>query len=152
MTIKDQLNTKFETRKGEIKRKKQEERIKRKAKTKEYKKLKQESKQLIDERLTKIVLNTPFYDESEWIRIKAKDCEYPYRISDERLLILDNGYIIDKDDVKKFCRKNKLKVRYEYVSESFSKREIYRCYRGKQFRNFHNNIPEYFESYIITTK
>lgn len=153
MTIKDQLTTKFETRKEEIKRKKQEERIKNRIDNTEYKKLRERSKDLIDDTLTQIVLNAPFYDESKCICIKVKSFE---RVQEEQF-ILDNGYEINTKDIKRFCRKYKLKLKYQYKCNSkygVTLMHTYRLYKGKQ--HFYEGAKgievEHFEAYIIGRK
>lgn len=81
-----------------------------------------------DDTLTQIVLNVSFYDESGWVCIKAKSSE---RLEGQQF-ILNSGYEITAHDIRRFCRKHKLKLKYQYKHNSkhgVTLRQTYRLYR-----------------------
>ncbi len=115
MSIKNQLRAKFKSQKE--KRKEERKRVKRenRIEAKKYRRLKKESKHLIDERLEKIILDSPFCEKDGWTRIEARGKLSYERGKVKSQLILDNGYIIEPNDVRRFCIKNRLRLRYEYI-------------------------------------
>lgn len=155
MNMKDQLHSKIKMKTAEEKRRKQEEKIKNKIALDKHEKLRKESSILINERLTQIILTSPFYNEKGWIKVDAREDGWPSIGKTKRQLILDNGYEIDTKDIKRFCRKNKLKIRYEYYYRYykglFRHTHTYRLYKGEEnWRCDENIYYEYFSAYIIS--
>lgn len=150
MNMKNQLRIKFEMQEQQEKRRKQEERIKNRIENTAYKKLKRESKDSINQRLLQIVLNTPFCNEDGWVHVKVK---FPEKGQEEQW-ILDNGYRINQKDIKRFCRKYKLKLKYQYKCNSefygITLSHTYKWYKGERHLYEGRKAEfEYLEAYRI---